>query len=367
MLVDLKTQVEEMHTRLLELGDYFDLAEKRKELTKLEEATIAPDFWNNTQRVQEVNQRISVLRDEFSAYEALNLKIEDIQTLLELASEENDGSLETEIAEGLDSVASRLEQMELRLMLNGDFDENNAILNVHSGAGGIDAQDWAGMLMRMYLRWCDQRGYQTEIVDLTAGDEAGIKGATILVKGHSAYGYLQAEAGVHRLVRLSPYDFNKRRHTSFAAIDVTPEIDDSVEVDIQAEDLRIDFYRASGAGGQHVNVTDSAVRITHKPTGIIVQCQNERSQHKNREIAMKLLRSRLHEKYRAEREEELSKQRSERLNIDFGSQIRSYVLHPYQRVKDLRTNVETGNVSAVLDGALDPFIEGYLKMKAQQK
>ncbi len=317
--------------------------------------------------MQKVNQRIAVLRDELGAYEALNLKIEDLQILLELASEENDASLQSEIADGLDSVASRLDQMELQLMLTGEFDENNAILNVHSGAGGVDAQDWAGMLMRMYLRWCDQRSYQTEIVDLTAGDEAGIKGATILVKGASAYGYLQAEAGVHRLVRLSPYDFNKRRHTSFAAIAVTPEIDDSVEVDIHTEDLRIDFYRASGAGGQHVNVTDSAVRITHKPTGIIVQCQNERSQHKNREIAMKLLRSRLHEKYRAEREAELLKQRSERLNIDFGSQIRSYVLHPYQRVKDLRTNVETGNVNAVLDGALDPFIEGYLKMKAQQK
>ena len=341
--------------------------EKRKELTKLEEATIALDFWSNTQRVQEVNRRIAVLRDELGGYEDLNLKIEDVQTLLELASEENDESLQTEIVDGLEGVASHLEAMELQLMLAGEFDQNNAILSIHSGAGGIDAQDWAGMLMRMYLRWCDQRGYQTEIVDLTAGDEAGIKGATILVKGASAYGYLQAEAGVHRLVRLSPYDFNKRRHTSFAAINVTPEIDDSVEVNIHTEDLRIDFYRASGAGGQHVNVTDSAVRITHKPTGIIVQCQNERSQHKNREIAMKLLRSRLHEKYRAEREAELSKQRSERLDIDFGSQIRSYVLHPYQRVKDVRTDVETGNVNAVLDGALDPFIEGYLKMKAQQK
>ena len=345
----------------------FDLAEKRKELTELEEATIAPDFWSNTQRVQKVNQRIATLRDEVGAYEDLALKIEDIQTLLELATEENDESLQKEIADGVDTVTQHLEQMELRLMLTGEFDANNAILSIHSGAGGIDAQDWAGMLMRMYLRWCDQRGYQTEIVDLTSGDEAGIKGATILVTGASAYGYLQAEAGVHRLVRLSPYDFNKRRHTSFAAIDVTPEIDDTVEVDIQSEDLRIDFYRASGAGGQHVNVTDSAVRITHKPTGIIVQCQNERSQHKNREIAMKLLRSRLHEKYRAEREAELSKQRSERLDIDFGSQIRSYVLHPYQRVKDLRTNIETGNVNAVLDGALDPFIESYLKMKAQRK
>ena len=345
----------------------FDLAEKRKELTELEEATIAPDFWSNTQRVQKVNQRIATLRDEVGAYEDLALKIEDIQTLLELATEENDESLQKEIADGLNTVTQHLEQIELRLMLTGEFDANNAILSIHSGAGGIDAQDWAGMLMRMYLRWCDQRGYQTEIVDLTSGDEAGIKGATILVTGASAYGYLQAEAGVHRLVRLSPYDFNKRRHTSFAAIDVTPEIDDTVEVDIQSEDLRIDFYRASGAGGQHVNVTDSAVRITHKPTGIIVQCQNERSQHKNREIAMKLLRSRLHEKYRAEREAALSKQRSERLDIDFGSQIRSYVLHPYQRVKDLRTNIETGNVNAVLDGALDPFIESYLKMKAQRK
>ncbi len=308
-----------------------------------------------------------MLRDEITSYEALALKIEDVQTLLALAIEENDTSLQTEIVEGLASISKYLDQIELQLMLNGDFDKNNAILNVHSGAGGIDAQDWAGMLMRMYFRWCDQRGYQTEIVHITPGDEAGIKGATILVKGAWAYGYLQAEAGVHRLVRLSPYDFNKRRHTSFAAIDVTPEIDDSVEVDIQAEDLRIDFYRASGAGGQHVNVTDSAVRITHKPTGIIVQCQNERSQHKNREIAMKLLRSRLHEKYRTELEAEISKQRSERLDIDFGSQIRSYVLHPYQRVKDLRTNVETGNVNAVLDGALDPFIEAYLKMKAQPK
>ncbi|MCY3550456.1 MAG: peptide chain release factor 2 [Candidatus Poribacteria bacterium] len=366
MLVDLKNQVEEMQTRLLEIGGYFDLAEKQKELAELEEATISPDFWSNAQRVQKVNQRIAILRDEVGAYEELNLKIEDIQTLVELATEENDESLQTEIVDGLESISNRLEQMELRLMLTGEFDENNAILNIHPGAGGVDAQDWAGMLMRMYLRWCDQRGYQTEILDITAGDEAGIKGTTILVTGTSAYGYLQSEAGVHRLVRLSPYDFNKRRHTSFAAVDVTPEVDDTVDVDIQQEDLRIDFYRASGAGGQHVNVTDSAVRITHKPTGIVVQCQNERSQHKNREIAMKLLRSRLHEKYREEREAEISKQRSERLEIDFGSQIRSYVLHPYQRVKDLRTNVESGNVNAVLDGALDAFIESYLKMKARK-
>ncbi len=345
----------------------FDLAQKRKERTELEETTLAPDFWSNPQKVQKVNQRLAALRDEIGEYDALTLTLEELLILIELATEEKDETLDTEIASGLDTVGQRLEQVELGLMLTGEFDKNNAILHIHSGAGGVDAQDWAGMLMRMYLRWCDRHGYRTEIVDIASGDEAGIKGATVLVTGNAAYGYLQAEAGVHRLVRLSPFDFNKRRHTSFAAIDVTPEIDDNVAVDIQQEDLRIDFYRASGAGGQHVNVTDSAVRITHKPTGIIVQCQNERSQHKNREIAMKLLRSRLHEKYRAEREAEISKQRSERLDIEFGSQIRSYVLHPYQRVKDLRTNIETGNVNAVLDGDLDTFIDSYLKMKAQPK
>jgi len=345
----------------------FDLPEKRKELTELEKQTIAPGFWSNPRRVQEVNRRVAVLRDAIEAYENRSLKIEDRQALVVLATEEIDEGLHPEIVSDLNTVANRLQQMELKLMLTGEFDENNAILSIHAGAGGIDAQDWAEMLMRMYLRWCDLRGYRTEIVDLANGEEAGIKGATILVTGALAYGYLQAEAGVHRLVRLSPYDFNNRRHTSFAAVDVTPEIDETVAVDIRAEDLRIDCYRASGAGGQHVNVTDSAVRITHKPTGIVVQCQNERSQHKNREIAMKLLRSRLYERYRAEREDELAKERSERPEINFGSQIRSYVLHPYQRVKDLRTNVETGNVAAVLDGALDPFIENYLKMKAQQQ
>ncbi len=345
----------------------FDLSEKQNELTRLEEETLAPEFWGNSQRVQQVNQRIATIRNEITQYKKLSDDIEELEILVELAIEEEDTSLHTEIAGGVDAVEQRLEQIELQLMLTGEFDENNAILSIHSGAGGIDAQDWAEMLMRMYLRWCAQRAYETEIVDLTGADEAGIKGATILVKGRLAYGYLQAEIGVHRLVRLSPYDFNNRRHTSFAAINVTPEIDDTVEVDIQAEDLRIDCYRASGAGGQHVNVTDSAVRITHKPTGLIVQCQNERSQHRNREIAMKLLRSRLYELYRAEQEAEFAKQRSERPEINFGSQIRSYVLHPYQRVKDLRTNVETGNVDAVLNGALDAFIESYLKMKVQQQ
>ena len=341
----------------------FDLTAKQNALDELEKEAMAPNFWSNSQRVQTVNQRIAALKDEISEYDQLNRAVDDIQTLLELAIEEDETSLAAEIQSGVANVKRQFEEIELRLMLSGEFDQNNAILNIHPGAGGVDAQDWAGMLMRMYLRWCDQHKYTTEVVDITPGDEAGIKNATIFVKGISAYGYLQAESGVHRLVRLSPYDYNNKRHTSFAAVHVTPEIDESIAVEINTEDLRIDTYRASGAGGQHVNVTDSAVRITHLPTGIMVQCQNERSQHKNREIAMKELRSRLYIHLRAERDEELAKLQPERRNIDFGNQIRSYVLHPYQRVKDTRTNVEAGNVDAVLNGNIDMFIESYLKMK----
>ena len=351
----------------MNLGGIFDLPTKQKELEELEKEAMDSNFWNNSQKVQTVNQRISTLKDEIGEFDKLHRTVDDLKVLLELAIEEDDPSMEAEIQNGISVVKTQFDKIELRLMLDGEFDENNAILNIHPGAGGIDAQDWAGMLMRMYLRWCDQHRYTTEIVDLTAGDEAGIKGATILVKGTYVYGYLKAESGVHRLVRLSPYDFNNRRHTSFAAVHVTPEIDDSIDVEINAEDLRIDTYRASGAGGQHVNVTDSAVRITHKPTNIMVQCQNERSQHKNRDIAMKVLRSRLYDHLRAQRDEEIAKLQPERRNIDFGSQIRSYVLHPYQRVKDTRTNIETGNVDAVLNGEIDGFIESYLKLKPDDK
>ncbi len=351
----------------LNSGGIFDLTDKQKELAGLEKEIAAPDFWQNPQQVQKVNQRIAALKNEVEDYGSLQADIEDLQVLVELAIEEDETGLQTEIENGLETIKTRFDKIELRLMLNGEFDANNAILSIHPGAGGVDAQDWAGMLMRMYLRWCDQREYTTEIIDLTPGDEAGIKGATILVKGTSAYGYLKAESGVHRLIRLSPYDYNKRRHTAFAAVSAMPEIDETVNVDIHTEDLRIECYRASGAGGQHVNVTDSAVRIMHKPTGIMAQCQNERSQHRNREIAMKILRSRLYNHYQAQRDEELAKLQPERRNIDFGNQIRSYVLHPYQRVKDTRTNVETGNVNAVLDGAIDMFIESYLKMKPAEK
>lgn len=281
--------------------------------------------------------------------------------------EEEDLGVGDEIIAGLDHLNRRVDKIELSVILSGERDRNNAIINIRPGAGGTESQDWAAMLMRMYLRWCEGKSYQTEMIDLSAGDEAGIKSATILVSGDLAYGYLKAEAGIHRLVRISPFDFNKRRHTSFASLSVTPEIDDNIEVELSPSELRIDFYRASGAGGQHVNTTDSAVRITHIPTGIVAQCQNERSQHKNRELAMKVLRSRLYEHYQLIQREEIAKLKGDQVEISFGSQIRSYVMHPYRLVKDARTNIETGNVDAVLDGEINRFIEGYLKYRANRR
>ena len=281
--------------------------------------------------------------------------------------EEEDLGVGDEIIAGLDHLNRRIDKIELSVILSGERDRNNAIINIRPGAGGTESQDWAAMLMRMYLRWCEGKSYQTEMIDLSAGDEAGIKSATILVNGDLAYGYLKAEAGIHRLVRISPFDFNKRRHTSFASLSVTPEIDDNIEVELSPSELRIDFYRASGAGGQHVNTTDSAVRITHIPTGIVAQCQNERSQHKNRELAMKVLRSRLYEHHQLIQQEEIAKLKGDQVEISFGSQIRSYVMHPYRLVKDTRTNIETGNVDAVLDGEIDRFIESYLKYRANRR
>ena len=350
----------------MNFGGIFDLENKEDELAALEEEHSKPDFWNNPQRAQKSSRRMAQLRGEVTQYNEIESELQNLEVLVDLAIEEDDESFNDEIDAGLKQISQQVEAIELKLMLDGEHDINNALLYIHPGAGGTESQDWAAMLMRMYLRWCERRGYKTETLDLTPGDEAGIKATTILVTGEYAYGYLRAEAGIHRLVRLSPFDFNHRRHTSFAAVAVSPEIDDTIEIDIDAADLRIDYYRSSGAGGQHVNVTDSAVRMTHIPTGIVVQCQNERSQHKNREVAMKILRSRLYEFYEAQRREEISKMQEERLDINFGSQIRSYVLHPYRLVKDLRTNIETGNVDSVMDGDLNAFIEGYLKHKQRK-
>jgi peptide chain release factor 2 len=293
----------------------------------------------------------------------MQTQVEDIETLLEMSAEEEDTSLYDEIRSEQEDLEKKLEKLEFELMLSGDHDHNSAILEIHSGAGGTDSQDWAEMLLRMYLRWCEKKGYQTQSLDSLAGEEAGIKNATIMVTGEYAYGYLQAEIGVHRLVRLSPFDTGHRRHTSFASVFVYPDIEDEVEIDINEADLRIDTFRSGGPGGQHVNTTDSAVRITHLPTGIVVQCQNERSQHRNRDLAMKVLRARLYEHEMEKQAEEIEKLQGEKRDIAFGNQIRSYVLHPYRMVKDLRTGAEVGDVDRVMDGDLDIFIEAYLKSK----
>jgi peptide chain release factor 2 len=297
---------------------------------------------------------------EVTRYGALQTALDDAEVLLDLAAEEGDAETYGEALEQLDTAERDLEAAELRCLLGGEHDTSNAIVSINSGAGGTDASDWAEMLMRMYMRWAERHDYATEILDLQEGDEAGVRGATFTVSGENAYGYLKAEEGVHRLVRISPFDSQARRHTAFSSVSIFPEIDDAIEIEIDEGELRIDTYRAGGAGGQHVNKTDSAVRITHLPTGIVVQCQNERSQHKNRSAAMKVLRSRLFEAARREREEKMAAMRGEQRQIDFGSQIRSYTLHPQQRVKDHRTNLEIGNVDAVLDGDIDRFIRATL-------
>jgi peptide chain release factor 2 len=322
-----------------------------------------PDFWNNSQKAQETSQRLARLKEDLALFNGFQSRIEDLETLLELAESEEDESLEEEIQSELTNLENKLEQVEFKLMLNGLHDRSGAILDIHSGAGGTESQDWADMLLRMYLRWCEKKGFTTQIIDMLDGEEAGIKSVTVIVTGEYAYGYLRAEAGVHRLVRLSPFDTNHRRHTSFASVSVYPDIEDEIDIEINETELRIDTFRAGGPGGQHVNTTDSAVRITHLPTGIVTQCQNERSQHKNKEMAMKVLRARLYELEMDKKAEEMAKIHGEKRDIAFGSQIRSYVFHPYRMVKDLRTDVEVGDVDRVMNGDLDIFIEAYLKSK----
>jgi len=323
----------------------------------------APGFWDDQQSAQAVVKEISTLKRSIEQWEAVYRAYEDAQALYELVSEEPDEALEEELEGTLAKLERDVDRLELASLLNGEYDSSNAILSIHPGAGGTESQDWAEMLLRMYTRWADSRGYDVEVLDYQPGEEAGIKSVTILVSGLNAYGYLKAEKGVHRLVRISPFDASGRRHTSFTSVDVMPEISDDVDLEIKPEDLRIDTYRASGAGGQHVNKTESAVRITHIPTGIVVQCQSERSQHSNRDAAMKILRSRLMERQLRERQAKLEELKGEQGEIAWGNQIRSYVFCPYTLVKDHRTNVEIGNVQAVMDGMIDPFIEAYLKVK----
>lgn len=308
-------------------------------------------------------KQISEHKRTIEAWAEVQEKYEDAETILELVSEEDDEALEHELEQALEELTEDVGRLELTALLNGEYDGNNALVSIHPGAGGTESQDWAAMLLRMYTRWAESRDYNVEVLDYQPGDEAGVKSVTLLVSGVNCYGYLKAEKGVHRLVRISPFDSSGRRHTSFTSVDVIPEIDDDDTVEIRSEDLRIDTYRASGAGGQHVNKTDSAIRITHIPTGIVVQCQSERSQHSNREAAMKILRSRLAERQLQEKQARLNELKGEQGEIAWGNQIRSYVFCPYTMVKDHRTNLEVGNVDAVMDGMLDPFIEAYLKMK----
>lgn len=316
------------------------------------------DFWNDPQAAQQVLQKRSVLKESIDRCTDLLESRDDAAALIELGREGE--PVNEDLRRTLQDLGERLDAVEVQMMLGGEHDNGDAILTIHSGAGGTEAQDWAEMLYRMYLRWCERRGHTVEVVDYQEGEEAGLKSATAMVRGRDAYGYLRAENGVHRLVRISPFDANARRHTSFAAVYVYPDVEDDIEIEIDDKDLRIDTFRSSGKGGQHVNVTDSAIRITHLPTNIVAQCQNERSQHRNRETAMKLLKARLYDMERRKKDEKRAQEEGKKKEIEFGNQIRSYVLHPYQLVKDLRTGVQTSQVDDVLDGDLDLFIRAYL-------
>ena len=324
-----------------------------------------PDFWNDQEKAQAVINEANSLKDQVNEFHDLNETYENLEVAFELVKEEPDPELQADLQKELLEFTERMNQFELELLLNGPYDKNNAILELHPGAGGTESQDWCSMLLRMYTRWAEQKGFKVEVLDYLPGDEAGVKSVTLSIKGHNAYGYLKAEKGVHRLVRISPFDAAGRRHTSFVSCEVMPEIDDSIEIEIRSEDLRVDTYRASGAGGQHINKTSSAVRITHIPTGIVVASQAQRSQIQNRETAMNMLRAKLYQKQVEEQEKKLAEIRGEQKEIGWGSQIRSYVFHPYSMVKDHRTNTETGNVQAVMDGEIDPFIDAYLRSRIQ--
>ncbi len=319
-----------------------------------------PGFWDDQDRAKKIQKQLGSLQDSIKNWEDAWDDLEENILLLEMATEEKDADTEHEIAANLPTMEERLAMAELECMFSGEHDENNVMISIHAGAGGTEAQDWVGILLRMYLRWAESKGFKADILDILAGDEAGTKSVTILIKGRYAYGYMRSELGIHRLVRISPFDASGRRHTSFASVMVMPELDDDIVVEIEEKDLRIDTYRASGAGGQHVNKTDSAIRITHLPSGLVVQCQNERSQHRNKDMAMKMLAAQLYEKEKERQAAEAEGLSGVKKEISWGSQIRSYVLQPYRMIKDHRTDVEVGNVDAVLDGGLDVFIKAYL-------
>ena len=338
------------------------MAGKEEEIAKLGKESAAVGFWDEPERAQATMQQLALLREEVSVWRELASRVADLQSLLELAIADDDETMLGEITPEAEKVATELNRLEFRLLLSGEHDRNDAILAIHAGAGGTEAQDWTEMLLRMYLRWAERQDFKTEILDSLTGEEAGLKTVTVEVGGPYAYGYLKAERGVHRLVRISPFDFSRRRHTSFALVEVWPDIAEDIDVDIDPSDLKIEVYRSSGPGGQHMQKNATAVRITHLPTGIVVACQNERSQSRNREVAMKILRGRLYDLELEEQEKERTRLKGKHVEAGWGNQIRSYVLQPYHMVKDLRTGHETAKVNAVLDGHLDDFVEAYLRM-----
>lgn len=367
-------QYEELRLSLLkckepigELADALGLGKMKEEIAELEERAASDGFWNDLEKSQQIVQRTSMLKKKVEAYEGLVSDYEDTLALIEMADEEGDDSMVDECAESVQKVKDELDRQTLDTLLIGEYDSKNAILTFHAGEGGTEAQDWAMMLFRMYHRWGERHGFKTTTLDYLEGDEAGIKSATILIEGDNAYGYLKSEMGVHRLVRISPFDASGRRHTSFASVEVMPEIDDTIEVEIKPEDIKMDVYRASGAGGQKVNKTSSAVRLTHIPTGIVVSCQVERSQYQNKDVAMNMLKSKLIEIKEREHLDKIDDIKGEQREIAWGSQIRSYVFMPYTLAKDTRTGYPNSNINAVMDGDIDGFINAYLKMQSQEK
>jgi peptide chain release factor 2 len=360
---DFTSDLADLRRRVDAARDYLAIEPARARIVDLEAEVSLPGLWDDQERARKVTGDLARARDDVELFDGLQAEISDLETLAELAREEGDESLEPEIDEGIQRLAARLDELELRALFTGEHDERDAICTVNSGAGGTDAQDWTNMLLRMYLRWAERRGFSVELDEVTEGTEAGISSATFTVKGRYAYGLLNGERGVHRLIRISPFDANARRQTAFASFDAVPALDETEEPEIDANDLRIDTYRSSGAGGQHVNVTDSAVRITHLPTGIVVSVQNERSQTQNKARAMQILAARLAERQRQERRAELDALSGDKRDVAFGSQIRTYTLQPYQLVKDERTRYESGNVQAVLDGEIDDFVQSFLQYR----
>ncbi len=359
---DFSEDIAALRRRLAEAEGYLRVEELRARRPELETEASRPDLWDDQDKARRVTGELAELVDDLERYDRLSEQVDDVATLAEMAREEKDESLEPEIVDGIEALVRTFDELELRALFQGEYDERDAVVEVHSGAGGTDSQDWAEILARMYQRWAERKGFKVEMEEAQAGQEAGISSATFMVQGRHAYGWLQGEGGVHRLIRISPFDSQARRHTAFASVTVVPtldEADDDVEID--EKDLRIDTYRSSGAGGQHVNVTDSAVRITHLPTGIVTSCQNQRSQHQNRDKAMEILKARLADLRRKEHQDHLNELAGDQRSAEWANQIRSYFMHPEQRVKDHRSNFEVGNIGAVLDGDVDGFMEAYLR------